>query len=701
MEWLKNTWNAIASWGNSDAWPEEKIIRSRPRSPPLSEEESYQEDVPRVEGPAPSTQGQVQASRRVDHSAQKRRAIVSAMSKDQQNTVIFAMYSGAVQKLERKGRSNFNKEERAELLQQIEDATGVHFDSMHALQLRIYRMDEKETPLRAPGSGAPEKWTPEMVNVTKDILRSYGGEVSGSVAYDDYVALLGPSAIARSTFYGKLANKDDFKTRAHRTKPSLTDHHKALRVDFARNQLALTLSESLQRIYIDEKLFQAYCQGKLLLPAEDDTPTKFVQSKSNMTQVMVLVALMKPRRDFNGVVGAHTFTERHAAKNNSRHREAGVIEHKTVNVSAEQYLLAFETSLLPTLKRLVEISRLQNSVARPFVFQDDNAKPHRGHVGGILVHDAIVKIALEKFGLYVEFSDPAQPPQSPDTNPLDQFFFRLMYTIYRRLRAQARVKRLLEGAVDPRAADEMPVGILDDENDENDNDVDDEAFLRQPRRVPLRCCRPEAGKSAKCAGCLKPVRDSDMTATQCDLRGSWWHRDCALAKLEEYGHVRGVDPQTVAEEDPWYCPQCAYHLCRGTHATANLCVICGEPSKRDERVGSDMVTCDSAFCGLFHKSCVRYEEWERDFDDEIEWRCPVCCVFLDLEDGSDELREIDTVDVSENTVAGIKAAIMESLKLVDRDAIEKGFETRKHFLQAIIDSNGGNTYEKHWRRESK
>jgi hypothetical protein len=146
MEWLKNTWNAIASWGNSDAWPEEKIIRSRPRSPPLSEEESYQEDVPRVEGPAPSTQGQVQASRRVDHSAQKRRAIVSAMSKDQQNTVIFAMYSGAVQKLERKGRSNFNKEERAELLQQIEDATGVHFDSMHALQLRIYRMDEKETP---------------------------------------------------------------------------------------------------------------------------------------------------------------------------------------------------------------------------------------------------------------------------------------------------------------------------------------------------------------------------------------------------------------------------------------------------------------------------------------------------------------------------------------------------------------------------
>jgi hypothetical protein len=79
----------------------------------------------------------------------------------------------------------------------------------------------------------------------------------------------------------------------------------------------------------------------------------------------------------------------------------------------------------------------------------------------------------------------------------------------------------------------------------------------------------------------------------------------------------------------------------------------------------------------------------------------VCCVFLDLEDGSDKLREIDTVDVSENTVAGIKAAIMESLKLVDRDAIEKGFETRKHFLQAIIDSNGGNTYEKHWRRESK
>ena len=43
-------------------------------------------------------------------------------------------------------------------------------------------------------------------------------------------------------------------------------------------------------------------------------------------------------------------------------------------------------------------------------------------------------------------------------------------------------------------------------------------------------------------------------------------------------------------------------------ATANLCVICGEPSKRSDRVGSDMVTCDSAFCGLFHKSCNQYDE---------------------------------------------------------------------------------------------
>ena len=700
MQWLRNALGAIGSWAGSDASPGEKNSRVRSRSPSFLEDEMYHEDVPQDEEASLGTPVGARPRRTPDHSAEKRRAVVSEFSKDNQNAIIYGMFTAQMQKLQGEGRSNLSSLEAEALLKQVHVASGVQFNTIHALKQRVYRMDDKGTPMRATGSGAPKKWTPEMENVTKGILRRYGGEISGAQAYDDFVAQLGP-VVSERTFLRYLADKETFKRRRSRLKPALTEQHKRLRVAFAQYILQLPYRVRMQIIYLDEKLFQAYCHGKLLLPAEDGTPTKFVQSKSNMTQAMVLVALMEPRGHFDGVVAHHTFTERLLAKKNSRNRQAGTIVKKTVNVNAAQYYLAFKESILPELKRLVGLPRLQNSAGNPFYFQDDNAKPHRGQFDGIMVQEAIVALALSDFGLFVRFLDPSQPAQSPDTNPLDQFFFRCLYQKYRRLRAQARVKWLLEGGASSVGDEELPGDISDDENDENDKNSDDGAFLKQRGRVPIRCCPPETGKSAKCAGCGNVVRNNDFSATKCDLRGSWWHNDCAEAKLIEYGNVRGVAPRSVAEEDPWYCPQCAFHLCRGTHSTANLCVICGEPSKRSERVGSDMITCDSAFCGLFHKACVHYEEWERDSDDEIEWQCPICSEFLGLDDGSDELKQIDTVDVSENTVAGIEAAIKEALELVDRETIERGFETRKHFLQAIIDTDGGNTYEKHWRRASK
>jgi len=150
-----------------------------------------------------------------------------------------------------------------------------------------------------------------------------------------------------------------------------------------------------------------------------------------------------------------------------------------------------------------------------------------------------------------------------------------------------------------------------------------------------------------------------------------------------------------------WCPQCAYHLCRNEDAKKNLCVICEKPSARDDRPGTDMVTCDSAFGGLFHKTCVEYDADDLDEDDEDYWLCPVCDVHLDDRAGADELAKIDEVPLSNNTVEGIAAAIEHACQKVDRKQLEDGFQTRLAFLGAIRDAEGTNSYEKHWRPHRK
>jgi hypothetical protein len=106
-----------------------------------------------------------------------------------------------------------------------------------------------------------------------------------------------------------------------------------------------------------------------------------------------------------------------------------------------------------------------------------------------------------------------------------------------------------------------------------------------------------------------------------------------------------------------------------------------------------MITCDSVFSGLFHKSCIQYDE----DDDCIEWFCPVCDAYLPDGDGTDELKQIDEVPLSSNTAAGIEAAIRAAMEKVTREQMIRGFQTRLAFLKAIADVGGSNVYEKHWR----
>lgn len=194
-------------------------------------------------------------------------------------------------------------------------------------------------------------------------------------------------------------------------------------------------------IFVDEKRFEANSSGFFNLPAEDDPPQRFCQSKSNPVNVMVLIGVMKPRTRFDGVVAMHSFVQRVAAKRSSKRRESGVIELKSFHVTGETYLEAWRKTLLPALKRLVVSGQIFTPTAdTPLLLQDDNARPHRKKIHGVLVSELICQAAFAEFQLMMRPLCPAQPAQSPDLNPLDTFVFRLLELHFRRIRAFERVR---------------------------------------------------------------------------------------------------------------------------------------------------------------------------------------------------------------------------------------------------------------------
>lgn len=512
-----------------------------------------------------------------------RESILDGLNHEAKNAIILSMYDNAVEKLNSQNRLKFSKDEQDHLLQDINSMTRLEIPSWRALKERLSRIQNNGGVGRKPGSGRPSKWSPEIEAETKARLRASAGETSKQEVFEEVISVKRPKFMSRSTFYHHLSNKRKFKNRRLRMKPHLSQAQMEERVRYANYILGLDERARQQIVYVDEKLFLAFVSSMLTLPAEDVTPEKFGISKTNQPKVMSLACLMEPRGDFSGHVGQHLFTTTVKAKSKSKNRESGVMELKTVNVTAQEYLRAWEETLLPCLKELHQKEIIISSVASPLLLQDDNAKPHRGSINGVCVTTIICEMACKKFGIHMKPLDPKQPAQSPDCNPLDTFYFRVMYKNFRQARAEDRVLRALEQG--RRHVNDEVGG--NSEADENDVDFGEEGdFLHRvaKRYVPLRCHPQSNHEKPKCPHCLKVIKEND-DATQCDFRNSWWHNECANSCLHTYQaemRGRGVDPTTVANEECWWCPHCAHHLCRNEDVKKNLCVICEKPSARPD-----------------------------------------------------------------------------------------------------------------------
>jgi hypothetical protein len=590
--------------------------------------------------------------------------------------------------------------ERQELLDDVNRATGESIPSFDALRKRVERIRDRGTLSRKPGSGRKRKVTEEHVEAANSVARAFGGNISRQKIFETVREQMGPEkAVGRTQLYEMMGTR--LKARRTRYKPSLTSSQKQLRVAYAQQQVSSAFEEEERTVFADEKRFEAHSPGILNIPVEDLTPKHFAQSKGNSPFVMVLVVVVAPRGDWNGVVAAVPFMERVDAARASKNREAGTIEYKSLNVTKENYVSTWREKVLPQLQKAIQSGKMAAPTSqRPLFFQDDNAKPHRGAFkDGLSVQEFICKCACD-MGIEMQPKKPAQPPQSPDLNPLDTFLFRVLALEWRRYRAQMRVQELAGRNALSRARGEdrdgrdglIPVEL-------NFDDAEDEGDGRQPQRrtVPLRC-KPEATRArALCGGCRQAVSDNDERAVQCDVRNGWWHLQCVDEVVGTDLYVRGVLPDLDSDE-PWVCPQCSMHLCRNDDRTNNLCLLCWKPSARNgDSMGTDMIVCEGPGGGLFHKSCAGYDEEEMENLDD--WYCLACEKVRDQE--FDKVEDLEERPVGGHDPRALYQAVTYALGTISTDVFRRGFESRREIIKKVLEVDGANTYNLHWRGRRK
>jgi hypothetical protein len=326
MSWLiGSVWGAMSSLFEGSAGSEErkeKEAQKRGRAGDAGGGRSEDGDA-RVLGRRARRR---RTQQELQDESEKLRLLLTPKERD---TIIVAMYDRPKLSATKK---YLTESERQELLDDVNRATGESIPSFDALRKRVERIRDRGTLSRKPGSGRKRKVTEEHVEAANSVARAFGGNISRQKIFETVREHMGPEkAVGRTQLYEMMGTR--LKARRTRYKPSLTSSQKQLRVAYAQQQVSSAFEEEERTVFADEKRFEAHSPGILNIPVEDLTPKHFAQSKGNSPFVMVLVVVVAPRGDWNGVVAAVPFMERVDAARASKNREAGTIEYKSLNVT--------------------------------------------------------------------------------------------------------------------------------------------------------------------------------------------------------------------------------------------------------------------------------------------------------------------------------------------------------------------------------
>ena len=171
-------------------------------------------------------------------------------------------------------------------------------------------------------------------------------------------------------------------------------------------------------LHLDEKWFfmTKPVQSVKVLPGQEDMiEWPATQHKEHIPKLMFLCCIGRPdpETQFNGKGFLSPFAEMVPAVRDSKNRNAGTLEIKSINVTAAVYLdkVIGPDGLLDTIKR-----NHPDWHGKRIIIQQDGATPHTGQ------HNVEkMNKAGKKDGWKIEFW--TQPAQSPDLNFLDLCFF--------------------------------------------------------------------------------------------------------------------------------------------------------------------------------------------------------------------------------------------------------------------------------------
>ncbi|ETV77327.1 hypothetical protein H257_08773 [Aphanomyces astaci] len=166
--------------------------------------------------------------------------------------------------------------------------------------------------------------------------------------------------------------------RSSWTRPYLKDSQKAARLDFynAFTTGSNNIEDMLNMVHVDEKWFYlTKLRRRFLLWHDEKIMPRHLQSKSHITKVMFLVAVARPREDWDDEISCWKIVERGPAQRSSHNRPAGTEVLKTVTVTKDVYRKLLVDFVVPAIKDKWKWPA--DDARRSIVIQQDNARGAR------------------------------------------------------------------------------------------------------------------------------------------------------------------------------------------------------------------------------------------------------------------------------------------------------------------------------------
>ena len=224
-----------------------------------------------------------------------------------------------------------------------------------------------------------------------------------------------------------------FKVQSVSTQPVLTDKHKEDRKTYCKTRVkdtkdtntdtntnTGTFIDMYDYIHVDEKwFFIARKAMKFIMTVNEEPPLITTWDKNNITKVMFLCAVGRPRMlsdgsFWNGKIGMFPITAKEPAKRSSKNRPKGTLVTTCPKLNGARFYKLMTEQLIPAIRDNAPDCMKEY----PILLQLDNAPPHR-----------ILKTKCEEFAAhcrdYALIVLPLfQPANSPDLNVLDLGLFR-------------------------------------------------------------------------------------------------------------------------------------------------------------------------------------------------------------------------------------------------------------------------------------